>query len=426
MPRAAAPCRPYSPRTCRDDPEVRRRRGRRRHRRPRHRARRRPDRALGRRRRARAAARDAPDRPQLQRHPLRALLRAGRAEGAARRRGLRGDRRVLPRARPAARGVRQARRRDRARRAAADGGARSGAATPTASRATSSTRRACARTSRTCAGSPALFVPSTGICDYRAVAEKLGELVVKEGGEIHLGRSVRQVVRRRADVVVRGDGPATCSARQVVAAPACTATSWPRASGADPGVRIVPFRGEYAGFSDRAAALVRGLIYPVPDPAFPFLGVHATRGIDGHVHAGPNAVLALAREGYGWGTVNPRELLGRRSPTRACCGSPEAALALRVRRDAPVAVAGGDGPPDPADAARRPAPTTCTRRVPACGPRRSARRHAGRRLPVRRAGSRARARCCTCSTRPRPPPPPPCRSAGRSSSASPARSWGRL
>jgi (S)-2-hydroxyglutarate dehydrogenase len=82
-----------------------------------------------------------------------------------------------------------------------------------------------------------------------------------------------------------------------------------RASGADPGVRIVPFRGEYAGFSSRAAALVRGLIYPVPDPAFPFLGVHATRGIDGHVHAGPNAVLALAREGYGWGTVNPRELL---------------------------------------------------------------------------------------------------------------------
>ena len=153
-----------------------------------------------------------------------------------------------------------------------------------------------------------LWVPSTGICDYRAVAEKLGELLVKEGGEIHLGRSVTSLVRRRADVVVRGDGPELLGT-QVVACAGLHCDELARASGADPGVRIVPFRGEYAGFSERAAALVRGLIYPVPDPAFPFLGVHATRGIDGHVHAGPNAVLALAREGYGWGTVNPRELL---------------------------------------------------------------------------------------------------------------------
>jgi (S)-2-hydroxyglutarate dehydrogenase len=157
-------------------------------------------------------------------------------------------------------------------------------------------------------GIAALWVPSTGICDYRAVAEKLGELLVKEGGEIHLGRSVTSLVRRRADVVVRGDGPELLGT-QVVACAGLHCDELARASGADPGVRIVPFRGEYAGFSERAAALVRGLIYPVPDPAFPFLGVHATRGIDGHVHAGPNAVLALAREGYGWGTVNPRELL---------------------------------------------------------------------------------------------------------------------
>ena len=157
-------------------------------------------------------------------------------------------------------------------------------------------------------GIAALWVPSTGICDYRAVAEKLGELVVKEGGEIHLGRSVTALARRSADVVVRGDGPELLGTR-VVACAGLHCDELARAAGADPGVRIVPFRGEYAGFSDRAASLVRGLIYPVPDPAFPFLGVHATRGIDGHVHAGPNAVLALAREGYGWGTVNPRELL---------------------------------------------------------------------------------------------------------------------
>jgi (S)-2-hydroxyglutarate dehydrogenase len=158
-------------------------------------------------------------------------------------------------------------------------------------------------------GLRALFVPSTGITDYRAIAEKLGELVAKEGGEVHVGRAARQVVRRRADVVVRTDG-GDLLGRQVVACAGLRCDELATASGADPGVRIIPFRGEYSGFSDRAAGLVTGLIYPVPDPAFPFLGVHATRGIDGSVHAGPNAVLALAREGYSWGVVKPKELLG--------------------------------------------------------------------------------------------------------------------
>lgn len=157
-------------------------------------------------------------------------------------------------------------------------------------------------------GIAALWVPSTGICDYKAVATKLGELVEKEGGEIRLGVAVARLVRRRADVVVRTDGE-DLLAGQVVACAGLRCDELARASGAEPGVRIVPFRGEYSGFSERAAALVEGLIYPVPDPAFPFLGVHATRGIDGHVHAGPNAVLALAREGYDWRTVNPAEFL---------------------------------------------------------------------------------------------------------------------
>ncbi|WP_300008940.1 L-2-hydroxyglutarate oxidase [Pseudonocardia sp.] len=157
-------------------------------------------------------------------------------------------------------------------------------------------------------GIAALHVPSTGVTDYRAIAEKLGELVGKEGGEVHLGRTVTRIVRRAADVVVRtsrGDLLGT----QVVVCGGLRCDELAIASGADPGIRIVPFRGEYSGFSDRAAALVRGLIYPVPDPAFPFLGVHATRGIDGHVHAGPNAVLALAREGYSWGAISPGEFL---------------------------------------------------------------------------------------------------------------------
>lgn len=157
-------------------------------------------------------------------------------------------------------------------------------------------------------GIAALWVPSTGICDYRLVAEKLGELVTSHGGEIRLGTTVRAIVRRSADVVVRTDG-AELLGRQVVVCAGLHGDEVARAAGVDPGVRVVPFRGEYSGFSERAAGLVNGLVYPVPDPAFPFLGVHATRGIDGHVHAGPNAVLALAREGYDWRTVRPKELL---------------------------------------------------------------------------------------------------------------------
>jgi L-2-hydroxyglutarate oxidase len=157
-------------------------------------------------------------------------------------------------------------------------------------------------------GIAALHVPSTGICDYRLVAEKLGELVQGAGGDVFLGRSVDQVLRRRNDVVVRTGLGDLIGARVVVCA-GLHCDELARSSRVDPGIRIVPFRGEYSGFSEQAAGLVKGLIYPVPDPAFPFLGVHATRGIDGHVHAGPNAVLALAREGYSWSDVDARELV---------------------------------------------------------------------------------------------------------------------
>jgi L-2-hydroxyglutarate oxidase len=157
-------------------------------------------------------------------------------------------------------------------------------------------------------GIAALHVPSTGICDYRLVTEKLGELVATDGGEVYLGRAVTGIAPRRDDVVVRTD-TGDLLGTQVVVCGGLRCDELARAAGVDPGIRIIPFRGEYSGFSDRAAALVRGLIYPVPDPAFPFLGVHATRGVDGHVHAGPNAVLALAREGYTWGTVKPGEFL---------------------------------------------------------------------------------------------------------------------
>jgi L-2-hydroxyglutarate oxidase len=155
-------------------------------------------------------------------------------------------------------------------------------------------------------GIAGLHVASTGVCDYRAVAEKLGSLVRDRGGEILLGRGVSSLVRRRDDVVVRTDGGDVLG-RQAVTCAGLRSDLLARASGVDPGVRIVPFRGEYADLA--TPELVRGLVYPVPDPAFPFLGVHATRGLDATVHVGPNAVLALAREGYSWRHVVPRELV---------------------------------------------------------------------------------------------------------------------
>jgi L-2-hydroxyglutarate oxidase len=113
-----------------------------------------------------------------------------------------------------------------------------------------------------------------------------------------------------------------------------------RLLGHRPSVRIVPFRGEYHELTPAAAHLVRGLVYPVPDPALPFLGVHLTRGVDDHVHAGPNAVLALAREGYGWGRLDARDLAGtlgyagfwRLARRHARSGVAEVARSLSDRR----------------------------------------------------------------------------------------------
>ncbi len=143
----------------------------------------------------------------------------------------------------------------------------------------------------------ALHVPSTGITDFGAVCSVLAGLVTSAGGSIVLGTRVRSLGPGRVyaeDREVPADLVVTCAglyADRLAASP-CSA-------------RILPFRGEYYTV---ARPLVRGLVYPVPDPALPFLGVHLTRGVDGSLYAGPNAVLALAREGYSWGRVNLRDL----------------------------------------------------------------------------------------------------------------------
>ncbi|MFF2997595.1 L-2-hydroxyglutarate oxidase [Streptomyces sp. NPDC057950] len=153
-------------------------------------------------------------------------------------------------------------------------------------------------------GLAAIHVGTTGTCDYVAVARQLAEA---SGAEIRYGAEVVRIDRRDAlGVAVRtGDGTIV-RARVLVNCAGLQCDEVARLAGDEPGMRIVPFRGEY--YSLARPELVRGLVYPVPDPAFPFLGVHLTRGIDGDVHIGPNAVPALAREGYGWGVIRPREV----------------------------------------------------------------------------------------------------------------------
>ncbi|MFG3662085.1 L-2-hydroxyglutarate oxidase [Streptomyces sp. NPDC047706] len=155
-------------------------------------------------------------------------------------------------------------------------------------------------------GLAAIHVGTTGVCDYVAVARQLAE---SSGAEIRYGSQVRRIDRRPdLGVAVRTADGAVVRGRVLVNCAGLYCDEIARMTGDDPGMRIVPFRGEY--YELARPELVRGLVYPVPDPAFPFLGVHLTRGIDGGVHVGPNAVPALAREGYGWGVVRPRELAG--------------------------------------------------------------------------------------------------------------------
>ncbi|MCP3754818.1 L-2-hydroxyglutarate oxidase [Streptomyces sp. TBY4] len=152
-------------------------------------------------------------------------------------------------------------------------------------------------------GLAAIHVGTTGIVDYGRVARQLAE---SSGAEIVYGGAVDLISRRASGVAVRTSGGTVVRARVLVNCAGLQCDRIARLAGDDPGMRILPFRGEYYDLA--RPELVRGLVYPVPDPAFPFLGVHLTRGIGGGVHVGPNAVPALAREGYGWGTVRPRDL----------------------------------------------------------------------------------------------------------------------
>ncbi|MGW2657989.1 L-2-hydroxyglutarate oxidase [Streptomyces sp. NPDC001478] len=156
-------------------------------------------------------------------------------------------------------------------------------------------------------GLAAIRVGTTGVCDFGAVANRFATEVRGAGGVIRFGAEVTAIDRRPWGVAVRTADGLVVRSRVLVNCAGLHCDRVARLAGDDPGMRIVPFRGEY--YELARPELVRGLVYPVPDPAFPFLGVHLTRGHDGGVHVGPNAVPALAREGYGHAVVRPRELL---------------------------------------------------------------------------------------------------------------------
>jgi len=142
-----------------------------------------------------------------------------------------------------------------------------------------------------------LHVPETAVVDFTLVAARLAEELRRSGVEIRLGARVTAVRPSGRGVEVE-TSRGRVSAAALVACAGLQSDRLAALAGAAPSVRIVPFRGSYWQLGGASAALVRGLVYPVPDPAFPFLGVHFTRGADERVTAGPNAVPALAREGY--------------------------------------------------------------------------------------------------------------------------------
>jgi L-2-hydroxyglutarate oxidase len=153
----------------------------------------------------------------------------------------------------------------------------------------------------------ALRVETTGIVDYRGVCAALRHSIEDAGGEVVLGSEIVGI-RSDATGVTVATTTGDFRADRFVNCAGLHSDRLARLAGLEPDVRIIPFRGEYFELTPDQSHLVKGLIYPVPDPALPFLGVHLTRMIGGSVHAGPNAVLALAREGYTWRAVDARDL----------------------------------------------------------------------------------------------------------------------
>tara|TARA_A100001037_G_scaffold305991_1_gene348512 strand:- start:25283 stop:26494 length:1212 start_codon:yes stop_codon:yes gene_type:complete len=156
-------------------------------------------------------------------------------------------------------------------------------------------------------GIKALWSPKTGIVDYVKITNRYADIFQEKGGTVLLGTSVEQIDARDEEIVLETNN-GTIHTKNIINCAGLYSDKVAEMMGEDIGVRIIPFRGEYYKLASDAEHLVKGLIYPVPDPRFPFLGVHYTRNIHGYVEAGPNAVLAFQQEGYKKSDVNIKEM----------------------------------------------------------------------------------------------------------------------
>ncbi len=158
-------------------------------------------------------------------------------------------------------------------------------------------------------GMAGLWIAETGIVDYKAVAAAYARRVREHGGEIRTGWRLASVRRKPEHLTLISTNEEAITCGQLITCAGLQADRVARLCGVEPGMRITPFRGEYYELTPDARHLVHNLIYPVPNPNFPFLGVHFTRKIDGSIEAGPNAVLAFKREGYRKSSFSLRDSL---------------------------------------------------------------------------------------------------------------------
>jgi L-2-hydroxyglutarate oxidase len=157
------------------------------------------------------------------------------------------------------------------------------------------------------AGIKAIYVPQTGIVDYKLVSQKLAKLIVEKGGVIQFEEGVENLISMENSVTIKTNKRAY-SALKFINCAGLYADKIAKIQNPNLDIRIIPFRGEYYELIEDKKNKVKNLIYPVPDPAFPFLGVHFTRRVDGTIEAGPNAVFATKKEGYKKTDINLTEL----------------------------------------------------------------------------------------------------------------------
>ena len=157
------------------------------------------------------------------------------------------------------------------------------------------------------AGIKAIYVPQTGIVDYKEVSMKLADLIQKKGGKIHYSEELENLIGLKESVTIKTNS-SSYSTKKFINCAGLYADKIAKIQNPNLEIRIIPFRGEYYELIDSQKGKVKNLIYPVPDPAFPFLGVHFTRRVDGMIEAGPNAVFATKKEGYKKTDINLAEL----------------------------------------------------------------------------------------------------------------------